>query len=123
MQRKEAVKGCTTKQALTKPQNEVGVPQKKGRTKEGKGGEPAAPGRRTCGSGPAPPDQRKVGIARSIWFQTRPFHVSRSKGGYGLTNCPKQLLPGRSGLDTPGRVSRRALGPFKSRGILARQGF
>ena len=39
----------TGKQALTKPQKKVGVPQKKGRTKEGKGGEPAVPGRRTCG--------------------------------------------------------------------------
>jgi hypothetical protein len=55
------------KQALTKPQKKVGAPQKKGRTEElGKGGEPAVPGRRTCGSGPAPPDQRKVGIAKSV---------------------------------------------------------
>ena len=61
----------TGKQALTKPQKKVGVPQKKGRTEEGKGGELAVPGRRTCGSGPAPPDQRKVGIAWSVKFETR----------------------------------------------------
>jgi hypothetical protein len=42
----------TIKQALTKPQKKVGAPQKKGRTKGGKGGEPAVPGRQTCGSGP-----------------------------------------------------------------------
>ena len=46
----------TGKQALTKPQKKVGVPQKKWRTEEGKGGEPAVLGRPTCGSGPAPPD-------------------------------------------------------------------
>jgi hypothetical protein len=33
------------KQALTKPQMKVGVPQKKGRTEEGQGGEPAVPSR------------------------------------------------------------------------------
>ena len=33
------------KQALTKPQKKVGAPHKKGRTEEGKGGEPAVPGR------------------------------------------------------------------------------
>ena len=33
----------TDKQALTKPQKKVDVPQKKGRTEEGKGGEPAVP--------------------------------------------------------------------------------
>jgi hypothetical protein len=36
----------TRKQALTKPQKTVGVPQKKGRTEEGKGGVPASPRRR-----------------------------------------------------------------------------
>ena len=40
----------TGKQALTKPQKKVGVLQKKGRTEEGKYGEPAVPGRRTCGA-------------------------------------------------------------------------
>jgi hypothetical protein len=37
----------TGKQALTKPRKKVGVPQKKGRTEEGKDGEPAVPRRRT----------------------------------------------------------------------------
>ena len=31
------------KQVTKKPQNKVGVPQKKGRSEEGKGGEPAVP--------------------------------------------------------------------------------
>jgi hypothetical protein len=61
----------TGKQALTKPQKKVGVPQKKGRTEEGKGGEPAVPRCRTCAAELAPPDQRKVGIARSVKFETR----------------------------------------------------
>jgi hypothetical protein len=61
----------TSKQALTKPQKKVGAPQKKGRTEEGKGGEPAVPDRRTCGSGPAPPDKQKVGIARSVKIETK----------------------------------------------------
>ena len=56
----------TGKQALTKPQKKVGVPQKKGRTEEGKRGEPAVSRRRTCVAELAPPDQRKVGIARSV---------------------------------------------------------
>ena len=55
----------TSKQTLTKPQKKVGVPQKKGRIEEGKGGESAVPGRQTCGFGPALPDQPKVRIARS----------------------------------------------------------
>jgi hypothetical protein len=42
----------TGKPVMTKPQKKVVVPQKKGRTEEGKGGELAFPGRRTCGSGP-----------------------------------------------------------------------
>ena len=45
--------------------------QKKGRAEDGKGGKPAAPGWRTCGSGPKQPDQRKVGIATSVNFETR----------------------------------------------------
>ena len=57
----------TGKQALTKPQKTVGVPQKKGRTEEGKGGEPAVPRRRTCATELAPPDQRKVGIDTLVW--------------------------------------------------------
>jgi hypothetical protein len=56
----------TDKQALTKPQKKVGVPQKKGRTEEGKGGEPAIPRRRTCAAELAPPYQQNVGIARSV---------------------------------------------------------
>jgi hypothetical protein len=62
------------KQPLTKPQKKVGVSQKKGRTEEGKCGEPAVPGRRTCGywGGRCElADQRKVGIARSVRFETR----------------------------------------------------
>ena len=47
------------KQVTKKPQK-VGVPQKKGRSEEGKGGEPAVPRRRTCAAEVAPPDQRKV---------------------------------------------------------------
>jgi hypothetical protein len=61
----------TGKQALPKPQKKVGAPQKKGRTEEGKGGEPAVPSRRTCGSGPEEPDQRKVGIGPFDFFETR----------------------------------------------------
>ena len=61
----------TGKQALTKPRKKVGVPQKKGRTEEGKGGEPVVPGRQTCGELAAPPDQQKVGIAMSVNFETR----------------------------------------------------
>jgi hypothetical protein len=56
----------TGKQALAKPQKKVGVPLKKGRSKEGKGGKPAVPGRRTCGELAAPPDQQNVGIAWSV---------------------------------------------------------
>jgi hypothetical protein len=60
------------KQALTKPQKTMGVPQKKKRrTEKGKGGEPAVPGRRTCGELAAPPDQQKVGIAPFDFFETR----------------------------------------------------
>ena len=59
------------KQALTKPHKKVGVPQKKGRTEEGKGGEPAVPRRRTCAAELAPPDQRKVGIDPFDNFETR----------------------------------------------------
>jgi hypothetical protein len=57
----------TGKQALTKPQKKVGVPQKKWRREEDKGGEPVVPRRRTCAAELAPLDQRKVGIARSVW--------------------------------------------------------
>ena len=61
----------TGKQALTKPQKTVGVPQKKGRTEEGKGGEPAIPRRQTCATELAPPDQRKGGIDPFDNFETR----------------------------------------------------
>ena len=61
----------TGKHVLTEPHKKVGVPQKKGRAEDGKGGEPAVPGWRTCGSGPKQPDQRKVGIATSVNFETR----------------------------------------------------
>jgi hypothetical protein len=61
------------KQVLPKPQKKVGAPRKKGRTEEGKGGESAVPSRRTCSSGPAPPDQRKVGIGPFDNFETRRY--------------------------------------------------
>jgi len=60
------------KQVMTKPQKKVGVSQKKGRTEEGKGGEPAVPCRQRLPPGPAPPDQRKVGIARSVFIHIYP---------------------------------------------------
>ena len=51
----------TRKQALTKPQKTVGVPQKKGRTDEGKGGEPTIPRRQTCATSElAPPGARSA---------------------------------------------------------------
>jgi hypothetical protein len=61
----------TGKQAPTKPQKQVDVPQKKGRIEEGKGGEPVVPRRRTCAAELAPPDQRKVGIDPFVKFETR----------------------------------------------------
>jgi hypothetical protein len=70
----------------------------------------------------------RAGAARSAkggYWSVRlvPDETMTRKGGYVLTKCTKQLLKGRSGLDTPGRVSRRALGALKPRGILAREGF
>ena len=59
------------KKVTKKPQNKVGVPQKKGRSEEGKGGEPAVPCREHLqpgAAGLAPPDQRKV---REVAHQTR----------------------------------------------------
>jgi hypothetical protein len=59
------------KQVTKKPQKKVGVPRKKRRSEENKGGEPAVPCRERLqpgAAGPAPPDQRKV---RKVAYQTR----------------------------------------------------
>jgi len=53
------------KHVTKKPQKKVDS-HEKGRKEEGKGGEPAVPCTQRLSSGPAPPDQQKVGIARSV---------------------------------------------------------
>jgi hypothetical protein len=102
------------KQALTKPQNKVGVPQKKGRTEEGKGGEPAVPSRRTCGELAA-----NLRSAKGWYRQVRlvPDKTRTSRGRYALTKCTKQLLKGSAGVSRPEQVSRRALRALKPRGL------
>ena len=107
------------KQALTKPQKKVGVPQKKWRTEEGKGGEPAVPGRPTCGSGHL---RRQIS---QRWVSLGSSRSSRDRNQirrYVLTNYIKHLLKGVSGLSRPERVSRRALGALKLALNLVRNG-
>ncbi len=60
----------TGKQVLTKPQKKVGVPQKKGRTEEGKGGEPAVPCRERLQPG------RRCQISRR-WVSPGPLSSRR----------------------------------------------
>ena len=57
------------KQVMTKPQKKVGA-HEKGRTEEGKGGEPAVPRRRTCAE-LAPPNLRRQISER--WVLVRSF--------------------------------------------------
>ena len=53
------------KQVTKKPQKKVSG-HEKGRKEEGKGGKLAVPCIHRLSPGPAPPDQQKVGIARSV---------------------------------------------------------
>ena len=109
----------TGKQALTKPQKKVGVPQKKWRTEEGKGGEPAVPGRPTCGSGHL---RRQISQRWVSLGSSRSSRDCNQIRRYVLTNYIKHLLKGVSGLSRPERVSRRALGALKLALNLVRNG-
>ena len=90
------------KQVTKKPQK-VGVPQKKGRSEEGKGGEPAVPCRERLqpgAAGPAPPDQRKV---RKVAHQTR-FRTPMGMEAEGQGSPKTTGWPGYSPLRAAHRV-------------------
>ena len=91
------------KKVTKKPQNKVGVPQKKGRSEEGKGGEPAVPCRERLqpgAAGLAPPDQRKV---RKVAHQTR-FRTPMGMEAEGQGSPKTMGWPGYSPLRAAHRV-------------------
>ena len=91
------------KQVTKKPQKKVGVPEKKGRSEEGKGGDPAVPCRERLqpgAAGLAPPDQRKV---RKVAHQTR-FHTPMGMEAEGQGGPKTTGWAGHSPLRAAHRV-------------------